>query len=324
MKTNDTTETPPDSDIIRADIKQTRESMDQTLDELGTRMKPRHLMDEMLGYLNLDQMNGQKLKEKAGAAAQSAGQAARRAGRALTDVVREHPIPTLLISAGVAWAFYETYRRSQNRNGHHNGNGHHHPREEGPPHGEMEAEWEAQGWKAKAEQGLGSVQGSLQSTAQDVKEKVTSTAQAVGQKATQVKDQVVQKVQQGYQAGRDKFVQTSQTHPLHVGLGFLAAGVLLGLALPTTRKEDQWVGQAADRVKGQAKATGQDLLNRGKTVATAAAEAVKKTATEQGLTPQALKEKLQRVASETQEAAKRSAEQQGLTPGGQAKDVAHG
>ena len=109
-------------------------------------------------------------------------------------------------------------------------------------------------------------------------------------------------------------MQTSQTHPLETGLGFLAVGVLVALALPSSRKEDELVGRAADRVKDRARTTGQELVNRGRTVATAAAEAVKKSAAEQGITPEALKEKVQQVASETQEAAKHSAEQQGFTP----------
>jgi hypothetical protein len=306
MKTQDDTDTPPESDIIRADIEQTRQTMDQTLDELGTKMKPHHLIDEMLGFLHLDQLDGQKLKEKAGAAAQSVGQAANRACRAMTDVVREHPIPTLLIGAGLAWAFYESHQRS------HNGNGH--PHEDAHARGELEGEWEAHGLRAKAQHGLESAKEGIQTATQEVTDQVATTARAISHKAAQMKDQVIGGVQRGYQAGREKFVQTSQAHPLQVGLGFLAAGVLLGLALPASRKEDEWVGEAADRVKDRAKATGQDLLNRGKTVATAAAEAVKKTAAEQGLTPQALKEKVQQVASETQEAAKRSAEQQGLKP----------
>jgi len=309
MKTHDQPETPPESDIIRADIEHTRETMDHTLDELGTRMKPRHMMDEVLGFLHLDRIDKQKLKEKAGAAAQSVGQAASRTARSLTEVVKEHPIPTLLIGSGLIWAIYESRQRS------HNGNGNGHPHEEAHARGELEGEWEAEQWKAKAQRGLENAKASIESKTEEVKDKVSTTAREVGQKASQVKNQVVSGVQRGYQAGRERFVQTSQTHPLEVGLGFLAVGVLLGLALPASRKEDQWVGQAADRVKGRVKATGEDLLNRSKTVAVAATEAVKKTASEQGLTPQALKEKAQRVMSEGQEAVRRSAEQQGLSPG---------
>ena len=73
-------------------------------------MKPRHLLDEVLGFLHLDEMDGEKLKEKAGAAAHSAGNAASRAAQAVTGVVRQHPTPMLLIGAGVAWALYENRR----------------------------------------------------------------------------------------------------------------------------------------------------------------------------------------------------------------------
>ena len=308
MKTHDHTEPATESNVIRADIEHTRESMDQTLDDLGAKMKPRHLLDEILGFLHLDNLNGDKLKERAGAAAHSAGEAANRAAQAVTGVVREHPIPILLIGAGVAWGFYESRRRAHNGNGHHRDD-----HENAHAGGEFEGEWEAHGLKAKAQQGLEAVQEGIQTKTQVVKEKVTTAARAAGQKATQVKNQVVQGVRRGYEEGREKFVQTSRAHPLEIGLGFLAAGVLVALALPSSRKEDEWVGQAADRVKDRARTTGQEWVDRGRTVATAATEAAKKSAAEQGLTPQALREKAQQVVAETQEAAKHSAEQQGFT-----------
>jgi len=224
---------------------------------------------------------------------------------AVTDVVREHPIPTLLIGAGIAWAIYEAGHRS------HNGHGYY---EDSHDEGQFEGEWESGEFKQKAQQGIESAKQGIQSATENVKQKVTTTARAVGEKATQMKQQMVHGVHRGYEAGRTRFVETSQTHPLSVGLGFLAAGVLVALALPPSRKEDEWVGQAADRVKGEAKAKGEELFNRGKTVATAAAETAKRTASEEGLTPQTLKGKIERVAFETRQAAQSSAQQQGLNP----------
>jgi len=267
------------------------------------------MLDEVLGFLHLDQTDGTKIKERAGAAVQSAGRTATRAAHAVTDVVREHPIPTMLIGAGIVWAIYEAGHRSRNGDSYYED-----LREEGDEGSHFEGEWESGGLKEKAQQKMESAKEGIQSATQNVKRKVSTTARAVGDKANQMKDQMVHGVQRGYEAGRTKFVETSQTHPLSVGLGFLAAGVLVALALPPSRKEDEWVGEAADRVKDEAKAKGQDLLNRGKNVATAAGDAARRTAAEEGLTPQALKGKVERVASETRQAAQSSAQQQGLNP----------
>jgi len=331
MKQNEPTERTPESDIIRAGIEQTRLSMDHTLDEIGAKMKPQHLFDELLGLFHLKRIDGDKLKHQAGAVMHSTGQAAGRAAHVIGDAIREHPIPTLLIGAGVAWAIYESSHTPQTHWGssRHKGNGHGDgatPRGLGGNANWQESvaeDWEPGGLKEKAAEGWESAKDGVESAAENVKEKMSAVghtirqrasdgARAIGQKATQLKDQLAHTAQRGFETGREKFVETSQSHPLCVGLGFLAAGVLAGLALPPSRKEDEWVGEAADRVKDQARARGEDLVERGKKVASAAVDAVKQTAAEEGLTPQALKEKVQHVAAKTEEAAQRSAEQQGL------------
>ena len=329
MKPHPQTETWHESDAIRADIDQTRECMDQTLNELGERIKPRHLVDEALGLLHLEKGDTEKLKEQAAVAAHAAGAAAGRAAHAIADAVQQHPIPTLLIGAGVAWAVYEAR--------HHNGQepmrSHAYDAEWSDRTEEEREEreyWQSGGLKEKAAEALTSAKEGIQSAKETLTDKVSAAgeqmqekgrrirqrasqgARTLGRKVAQGKDQLARSAQRGYEIGRAKFIETSQAHPLSVGLGFLAAGVLIGLALPPSHKEDQWVGEAADRMKERAKETGEDLVQRGKHVATAAAEAAKKTASEEGLTPQALKEKVQHVAAETQQAAKRSAEEQGL------------
>jgi hypothetical protein len=329
MKPYSPTETTADSDCIRANIQQTRQSMDHTLDELGEKMKPRHLFDELLGWLHLKQTEGHKLQPKAEAALHSVKQSCGRAAHAVGGVMRDHPIPTILVGCGVAWAIYESSHRANGGNerrrltDNESGDG----SNGSTTWGEGTAEtWEPGGLKEKAAETWESTKEGIESTATKVKEKVSEAghtireraaegAKAIGHKATQLKEQVAHTAQRGYELGRAKFVETSQAHPFSIGLGFLAVGVLAGLALPSSQKENEWVGETADRVKKQAKAKGQDLLQRGKNVVNAAAETVKKTAEEEGLTPQALKDKVQRVANETGQAAQRSAEQQGLNPG---------
>jgi ElaB/YqjD/DUF883 family membrane-anchored ribosome-binding protein len=58
-----------------------------------------------------------------------------------------------------------------------------------------------------------------------------------------------------------------QENPLGLAIGAAAVGFLAGMLAPSTRVEDERLGPVADEVKQQARQTGQEALERGKTVA---------------------------------------------------------
>jgi hypothetical protein len=60
-----------------------------------------------------------------------------------------------------------------------------------------------------------------------------------------------------------------------LAIGATAVGFIVGLALPSTRVEDERIGPIADQVKDKARETGQEAIERGKQVAEQAAETVK-------------------------------------------------
>jgi gas vesicle protein len=72
---------------------------------------------------------------------------------------------------------------------------------------------------------------------------------------------------------------TAERNPLGLVVGGAAAGFVLGLLLPSTRVEDEHIGDMATELKDTAKDAGQDALERGKEVAQSAME----TAKEEGL-----------------------------------------
>jgi ElaB/YqjD/DUF883 family membrane-anchored ribosome-binding protein len=59
----------------------------------------------------------------------------------------------------------------------------------------------------------------------------------------------------------------AQQNPIGLAIGAVAVGFLAGLAIPSTRVENQRLGPIADDVKERAKETGQEALERGKQVA---------------------------------------------------------
>ena len=83
-----------DSDEIREDIAGTRDRMDETLDELGTRLSPKRLIDDALHLFS-----GPTARNTAARAGDSAVEFTENLGR----VVRDNPVPTLLIGAGLAF-----------------------------------------------------------------------------------------------------------------------------------------------------------------------------------------------------------------------------
>jgi hypothetical protein len=119
---------------------------------------------------------------------------------------------------------------------------------------------------------------------------------------------------EGYERGRAQLARTVDEHPLVTSVAFLALGVLTSFLVPETDRENQWLGETAEKVRRRAKEKGEDLLDRGKHVVEATVEAAKREAAEQGLTPQGLKESAKEVAKEAKEAARRTAQEEGLDP----------
>jgi hypothetical protein len=93
----------------------------------------------------------------------------------------------------------------------------------------------------------------------------------------------------------------ARENPLGLAIGATALGFLAGLAVPSTRIEDEKLGPVADQVRDKVKETGQEALDRGKQVA----QEVATTATETA------KEKTQEQGQELTESAKQSAQDLG-------------
>ena len=70
----------------------------------------------------------------------------------------------------------------------------------------------------------------------------------------------------------------AKENPLGLAIGAAAIGFLAGLAVPTTKVEDEKLGPMADQVKDKIKETGQEAMDRGKQVAQEVASSAADTA----------------------------------------------
>jgi gas vesicle protein len=124
-----------------------------------------------------------------------------------------------------------------------------------------------------------------------VNETVDSLKDKVGDTATRAKEAVAGSASQVGNATPDggevkqqakRVVGLAQENPLGLAIGAAALGFLAGLAMPSTRVEDERLGPMADQVKDKVKETGQETLERGKQVAQEATQSAVQTAKEHG------------------------------------------
>jgi gas vesicle protein len=172
---------------------------------------------------------------------------------------------------------------------------------------EMSETVEAVGYKAdvpsrakdKVSETVDSVKDKVSDTTTRAKEAVTGTTARASDRvvdATPSSGQVKQQARRTAGLARE--------NPLGLAIGAAAIGFLAGLAVPSTRVENEKLGPVADQVKDKVKETGQEALDRGKQVAqevaSSAADTAKQTTQEQGQElADSAKQNAQDVRSET-------------------------
>jgi ElaB/YqjD/DUF883 family membrane-anchored ribosome-binding protein len=117
---------------------------------------------------------------------------------------------------------------------------------------------------------------------ENMKSKVSDTAtrakQAVAGTTSRVGDATPSRGQ-ARQAGR-RAAGLAKENPLGLAIGAAAVGFVAGLAVPSTRVEDERLGPVADQVMDKVKETGQEALDRGRQVAQEVASTATETARE--------------------------------------------
>jgi hypothetical protein len=265
----------PRSDEIREDIERTRMELEETVDELGNRLKPRRMAQE--GW--------QAVKS-------SGEQGANR----LVRIAREHPIPMGLIGVGVTWLVIESRRRSGDWTDY-------------EVSSEDYSEFAGEGTYGAGEGRLASAKEKVAGAAERVQDRASDAAHRAGEmasragsrvgefasqagsrvgefasqagsKVSSVADNVRHKaVDLGQRTGhqvrraREGYWDMVERRPIAAGLATLAVGLLAGLLIPTTRRERRLMGETRDELLRGARDASQRTLEKTKEVARTAMDA---------------------------------------------------
>jgi gas vesicle protein len=128
-----------------------------------------------------------------------------------------------------------------------------------------------------------------------VGDKKDAVVDKVSGAASAVTDRTPDRGQIKQGAGQAKSIV--ERNPIGLAIGGAAIGFIVGLVVPSTRVEDERIGEASDQVMQSAKEAGQEALDYGKDVAQSAFQSAKETVQEEGRSHgQELTESLQEKA----------------------------
>ncbi len=298
--------------MARAEIATTRHRMDGTLSQIAERLRPRHLLDEAIGWARSSPEEVEALENTA-----------KRMGKNIIHWIEDHPLPALMIGGAAALYFVER-RREQNPDAY-SQDGYlpeesEWTEEESPPYGGA-ATWSGEGAGETgfadipaATKPQGSTAGRVKEGLHEVREKAAELRERARASVTrgrrklrragahwqerqaETTHRIRTRTREAYESGRDRFEGVVDDHPLGAGLASLAFGLLVGLVTPSTRREEELLGETSRRVKEQSREVVHDALRKGRAMASAASDAAAHEAEAQELTPPQIAEKIGAVA----------------------------
>jgi hypothetical protein len=225
----------PTADQLRAEIERTRAEMDVTVDAIGAKLKPARIAHE--GW--------EAVKSRS-----------ERGAMQLIRMARENPIPAALVGAGVTFLVVRRAQRS----------------------GAAAGARRAMGTAVEgARQGASRVGGAVGQAAHRVSDAAGQAGEKVGALAGTVKEQAVglgQRARHGARHAGEGFWDLVQRRPLLAGVATVAAGALVGLAIPASRREDELMGGRRDELFEDARDAGRRTLHRAKETVRSAARGV--------------------------------------------------
>lgn len=276
------TSDPRTSAEIERDIQKTRGQMDQTLERLNERLSPRAILNDVLSWFeSRDHHSAERLQE---------------GYRSFAAYVREHPLPSLVAGTGLVWLLLESTATRREPEYQEEWTTRIDPNYTPPGAVIVEGEEDlsstsrVSGAVETGRQKLADLGGSAKAAGESMKE----TARETLQRSRQASRRMGRRLRERADLSGQKFQSAVDEYPLGVGLGFLGLGLLVGLTLPRTRQEDEWMGTESDRFAAMAREKGQEVIERGKTVAERVAGRISEEAEKEGLTPEQLAEEARR------------------------------
>jgi ElaB/YqjD/DUF883 family membrane-anchored ribosome-binding protein len=237
---------------LRAGIEDTRAEMSQTINEIQERLSPENVMDQVkekvreatVGKVErVMERVGETISEVTEPAREVIGRAGstiKDTGRSAAGVVRKYPIPVALIGLGVGMLVARAVR----------GNGYDY---DDMSRGSRTRRQNVMGNQGQGGYGMGS---------QDQSEYAMGQTHNLAQRSTEALNNLSNKAKDSASAIGNRVGQVMRQNPLAVGAVAIAAGTAVGLALPATRFEHDYIGETSERVVDKAQEVARQAIDK--------------------------------------------------------------
>lgn len=274
-KSSDDDEYAATTQKIEADIEQTRVQMSQTIDAIQERLSPQHLAEQAKEAV-YDATIG----------------TAKGVGSNMIETIKQNPLPAAIAALSIGWLF----RKSANTN-------YQRPSSQYVYRGSAQGRYQPYtqyGYEPRpatysnADSGpgvvdrVGDMAGNVKDQAQNIAGNVKDQAQNLSREAVDQVEYYGEQAMEQVDQAKDWLQTTMYENPMALGAVALALGTAVGLTLPNTPVENRVMGEARDTLVEKVQETASETLDKVQSVAqeatSAAQDAVKLEAREQGLT----------------------------------------
>ena len=238
---------------LRANIEDTRADMSQTLNEIQERLSPENLMDQAKEAVReatigkVEKAMGRvgetlsEVTEPVLEVAGRAGNAIKEVGTTVGDQIWKNPIPIALIGLGVGMLVMKNYRGQSYGNG---------STQRKFPQGRSNYALGDVGQPRQTPQ--------QQSTAASTLNQVKETASDIANRSTQTLNELGTKAKNG----ASRFGEIMRDNPLAAGAVAIAAGTAVGLLIPSTQLETEYIGETGERLVDRVEDVARDALGK--------------------------------------------------------------
>jgi gas vesicle protein len=272
-----------ETEIIAADIRITQERLGDTVEEIGERFNPTRLKEELKSDIR-DATIG-----KVENMAQQTAEMMSDAQRSLMQSIRENPIPVVMVGIGLGWMIlnasnrkkqmgndsqYDDYQRRGARSGYDDG-------QSASSWSTMYDDQQSRDYDDQQSGTLDRAKNKASEVADSVKEKTSRIADRAQRKASEVgerAEEMASRVADETRTQTRRVEQAFQDNPLVIGAAALALGLAAGLAIPSTEKESELMGDTRDELVDKVRDVAEDTKSKVQQVAERVVDQAENTA----------------------------------------------
>lgn len=265
---------------LRAEIEQTRAGMGETIDAIQERLSPENIKEQVMEQVGEAVQSAkdtvreatigrvEKAMENVSESIGRAGTAVSETGSSIIDTIRQNPLPAALIGLGVGMLVMNRNRgvvgSYQATSTGETGRYRRAPADD-YDHDVSAASRYVRRSEARGVAGnvAGRVKDAAGETINDVREAASSAVTRTREQVSRLGDQV----QHGARRAGGQFQMQLRENPLAVGAVALALGAAVGLAVPSTRVENEYMGEARDTLVDKAQETARGAMEKVQQVA---------------------------------------------------------